>query len=1083
VSDVILNDKKSKIWSRILALKGTENYCFRWQSDFELWLHECTKNESRSFRNGMARLLFLLKKKGVDPTVIRSASRLWDALFQKDILSIQNQELLFAIVDVLDGVSTEYIFEKEEILLETDRFSGIGWVSGVKPELVVWFPEISRELPIYLGANAQMDFTHWLHYFYEGQKVSFIDLIRQEDGWGTGPTTRIILEPDVLFQVTEISELFGQEGPKWKGFFGNKLMNETTSISILQGNLINDLFDHLLLADEINTSLIQQIVRQSFLRNKLQAAMFSDDELKKIYHKVLEKLLPNIRPYIDRVRSNKDVMRIEPTFVATHEGYTGRLDLLVESENGVLDIIELKSGKVYAPWIDYKHEIQTLLYYRLIRETYGATTAINGAILYASADHDPVRNLNIDYGYEPLVLADESRNRIWLMCLELAQFDFIQLEKAWKKLEPEIPFSDKYFSLRKLERAMFGFQSMDSWDNSGVLKSYYLGLLSLQFREWLSVKNGLGGHAQSRRNAGASSIWLSSEEEKLDRFSMLPMCAFQSYKQGILTLSHPAIPHQFRIGSSVQLTAMDHLGKSIPQTEQWYRGVVEADRNGTMQVRLSHVQISENHLKRIPFFAIHEVFMDSSIWASIKSLSNLFPILGHQDKVSLLLGFQSPRFKDGMVYHQSKAQKAVDLAIRAHNYALIQGPPGTGKTSLVLVEIARQWTLLKEKAVVLAYTNRAVDEIALKLRKANVPFFTLRTDDDHSYDSVSNYRKSLSDATIILGTVASFTSRYSDLFKVTGKIPNLLVDEASQITESQLAGLVVLFDKFILIGDQNQLPPVLSQSLDENDLLQTRKYNLHNDSFLQTLDHLEETVGMNNWCDSLFDRLWHLNLKNNWQAGITLDEHYRMHHDIAQLIDEFYRPTELKAVLKNQSESWFIQDSWAERTQNKRLVFLPSSVLGIGKVHHQEANRVAIIIGQLASRKPKEQSWADFCGVVTPWRAQIEAIKSALVQFRKQHGIEDLWEEEIVIDTVERFQGSEADYMLFSSALSNDVMLDALTSTYRNGVDRKLLVSLSRARKQWILLGVSSILEKAASYRKVIQQIENNGIVLTEFKD
>jgi superfamily I DNA and/or RNA helicase len=62
---------------------------------------------------------------------------------------------------------------------------------------------------------------------------------------------------------------------------------------------------------------------------------------------------------------------------------------------------------------------------------------------------------------------------------------------------------------------------------------------------------------------------------------------------------------------------------------------------------------------------------------------------------------------------------------------------------------------------------------------------------------------------------------------------------------------------------------------------------------------------------------------------------------------------------------------------------------------------------------------------------------------------------EVTADTVDRFQGSEKEVILFSVAVGKSQPLDGATSIMeeRLDVDRKLLVALSRAKEQVIVLG------------------------------
>jgi superfamily I DNA and/or RNA helicase len=114
-------------------------------------------------------------------------------------------------------------------------------------------------------------------------------------------------------------------------------------------------------------------------------------------------------------------------------------------------------------------------------------------------------------------------------------------------------------------------------------------------------------------------------------------------------------------------------------------------------------------------------------------------------------------------------------------------------------------------------------------------------------------------------------------------------------------------------------------------------------------------------------------------------------------------------------------------------------------------------------------------GVVTPWRTQIGLIRHLI-------GQDDVLQS-INIDTVERFQGSENQIILVSMAVSHPAQMQMLRSPgtfyWEEGaeirsvdVDRKLLVSLSRAMNQVILFGDERVLMSDAVYQKAISAMQ-----------
>ena len=106
-------------------------------------------------------------------------------------------------------------------------------------------------------------------------------------------------------------------------------------------------------------------------------------------------------------------------------------------------------------------------------------------------------------------------------------------------------------------------------------------------------------------------------------------------------------------------------------------------------------------------------------------------------------------------------------------------------------------------------------------------------------------------------------------------------------------------------------------------------------------------------------------------------------------------------------------------------------------------------------------------GVIVPYRNQIATIRSEIERL----GIDSL--RHISIDTVERYQGSQRDVIIYSFTVSRPYQLDFLTSNCfeENGrtIDRKLNVAITRARKQLLMTGNAALLSRNPVFKQLIE--------------
>jgi superfamily I DNA and/or RNA helicase len=373
-----------------------------------------------------------------------------------------------------------------------------------------------------------------------------------------------------------------------------------------------------------------------------------------------------------------------------------------------------------------------------------------------------------------------------------------------------------------------------------------------------------------------------------------------------------------------------------------------------------------------------------------------------------------------------------------------------------LVEEELNSSLKRSSLLLTAYTNRAVDEICGMLEDSGKDY--LRLGNEASCDpryahrllsaafadspKLSDIRQRLSDVSILVTTTSTLQGRP---FLLTLKHFSVcIVDEASQILEPNIIGLLCSdsIDRFILIGDHKQLPAVVQQADDEPRLHECRL--------------------------SLFERL----LRQEQEAGReaftgVLDHQGRMHPEIAAFPNEhFYRreqlqpvpcPHQLEVALDYREPS---QDDLDHQLKQHRVLFLPST-------------DEAVLVADLLRRIYRQIGAARFdanhsVGVIVTYRYQIALIRREMMKL----DIPALLD--ISIDTVERYQGSQRDVIIYSLGVQNATDLDFLTSNCfeEDGrvIDRKLNVAMTRARKQLLMTGRQDVLQQNEIFKELIHR-------------
>ena len=880
--------------------------------------------------------------------------------------------------------------------------------------------------------------------------------------------TLITIEPDYLIDATAVGECFQYRGANSKIFLLSKIIDDLSGSVALKGSMIGYYLDEMIRSEEDRD---EQIFLKAQKENALKAAQFGREEMQNVKKSVETEHLPNIRKLVTDEKQYK--LWIEPTFFSNKSGLQGRIDLLsVGEKTNSQNVLELKSGSSSNPnnlvaWPN--HQMQVICYDMMLESTYGDGRNGTNSVFYSKCSILPRRNIVSENREKQQTL--KIRNEIMAIINKIAKNDFSPLEIIKQHGIEHLPT----FSKATLEE----FQKY--YIPGTISTHYYNEMFAFTIRELINAKIGdYSSEDQENKQNGLAALWLDNlfiKERDFEIIYEMEVDIIDEVNGYVKLIFNKDLPHSFRKSDLVIL---------YPKSENDYnalnqhilKGSIKELHNNSLIVSLFNKQTDYSFINQYKHWAIEPDIFERNYWSTISSLFHFLKC--EKRKKKLIFGVEKPVSDSGILYNNpeltNNQNHCIENALQSKDYYLLQGPPGTGKTSTFLVKYIQE--LLKkpnEKLVVLAYTNKAVERICENFKQPRsgkrIPYIRIgskHVEDDYLFSNLltdnnpDNWQRLLKENPVLVSTVATFKNNLL-LLKQFIPYKQVVVDEASQLTEADLAGVLSVFEKFVLIGDQKQLPAVITQK--EQTCLINNEYLL--------------SLGISNFRTSLFERLIKNAQEKEWIGTYgQLSDHYRMHKQIANLICRHYRSPLQEAKEEQRSSEFsynFDEDHPLYLISNSRTLFIETPPEPIPKKNKKEAELAAYIAETLIR---ENKLTAKEIGIITPFRAQIAEIK-------KNISIEILEKDELIIDTVERYQGDERKLIIFSTTVANGRQVQNMQNIAENDsdkTDRKLLVSISRASEQIIVLGNSDALRSVDAYDKLLSQIINsNGYLGIEF--
>jgi hypothetical protein len=434
---------------------------------------------------------------------------------------------------------------------------------------------------------------------------------------------------------------------------------------------------------------------------------------------------------------------------------------------------------------------------------------------------------------------------------------------------------------------------------------------------------------------------------------------------------------------------------------------------------------------------------------------------------------------------KAEQQRFIDRVFGKEQIVMLQGPPGTGKTETlqlaVLAHVAAHSAKSRCRVLMVAPTHKAIHEFVSKLARCWQEYCREGGKDLKDLDiyrvmssAVSsvkptegvkylNYNedeetvKELKDCLMNQTTLTQSSSGSSPLILCLtppglyglmkkigdseppwgeGLFDMLVVDEASmmRLPELILSGSFLNKNSQILVaGDHRQLPPIQAHNWEKED----RRTLEEMASFLSAMDFLRllrkedlgiERIRCKNAADIPAERLC---------------ESHRCHSVVAEFLREWVYEKDKIDFRSDQKQTLAVSKPG---TDGLGVVLEPENVFVL--VVHDEAesfqsNLVEASIVEALVRHAQ----SDSIGVITPHNAQKGLLKNLLSE-----GCENAR-----VDTVERFQGGEADCIIISSTVSDPDYVRSESDFLLNL--NRINVAISRMRKKLVIVASRSIFE------------------------
>jgi DNA replication ATP-dependent helicase Dna2 len=851
------------------------------------------------------------------------------------------------------------------------------------------------------GAGGPTTLTLWgkwtetAEYLEPGMELAVYDAdereYRGETQYSTSGDTMVVVEPEFLVDVTDIRGWV--QCPRM--YYLNKLGGTELAEPVVKGTIIHEVFGDLLRGIDVEDSVERRVEEAGLDLGLLGADSEAMRETARQHAEAIEGWLNQ------GTLTERDEWRSEQLLVSERYGLKGRADAVRRGAP-----VELKTGKNTKRDPRFQDKVQAACYALVLGEKRGGEYPDTGTLLYtknaavdrneASGDLSPAKDFSISQGFLQFVL--RARNELAAMehdidvptgyeadakceyCFEqdtcMAISGRLAQESKAGQVGTAIPeeereYFERFYEAIETERRAIHREYAKLWEQSPAERADDdRALVDLDPTSQTELDDG----RWELRAEGTGAV--------------------SKIRVGDLVLASDGNP----VGGNAELARVERLGGGDEDV------VVTADE--PVELHRLDIYPSEISTDRL-LTALHDgLLTQPAEWKD--------PLFERRD----------PEFdsvEETIIDNNAAQDEAVRRAIGAADFALIHGPPGTGKT-YTLATLVEELLERGERVLVSAFTNRAVDNALEALEEQGITDIVRVGTESGVREDMQEYRldqsgdpaacaSTLEDADVVAATTATCSSRVLR----TQSFDAAVVDEAGQLTEPATLAAIALAERFVLVGDHHQLPPVVQSEAD--------------------LDR------------SLFQRL----AETYPEAATLLDQQYRMSQRIQAFPSrEFYdgqlRPATGAVAGQRIDDLPDVSLSALPEHLQDSVTFVDPDGSQQGNTNPTEAETVVETVGAFRQAGvPAEE-----IGVIAPFRAQVAEIGKRLPPG-------------VTVDTVDRFQGSSKEVIIVSFVATGS--LDGpIFEDYR-----RINVALTRAKKSLVLVGDADALSTDERYGRMVE--------------